>query len=89
MAQSEWRGEWALFSDSFRSTVAGLVEELGGTVSAAKPGDDRRAAGAHVILRSDTAIDDPPTKPIDLARLQENIAASTPPFCPATRCSAC
>ncbi len=50
MAQSEWRVELALFSDSFRSTVAGLVEELGGTVSAAKPGDDRRAAGAHVIL---------------------------------------
>ncbi len=50
MAQSEWRVELALFSNSFRSTVAGLVEELGGTVSAAKPGDDRRAAGAHVIL---------------------------------------
>ena len=50
MAQSEWRVELALFSDSFRSTVAGLVEELGGTVSAANPGDDRRAAGADVVL---------------------------------------
>jgi two-component system response regulator HydG len=50
MAQSEWRVELALFSDSFRSTVAGLVEELGGTVSAANPGDDRRATGADVVL---------------------------------------
>jgi two-component system response regulator HydG len=50
MAQSEWRVELTLFSDSFRSTVAGLVEELGGTVSAANPGDDRRAAGADVVL---------------------------------------
>jgi two-component system response regulator HydG len=50
MAQSEWRVELALFSDSFRSTVAGLVEELGGTVSASKPGDDRHPAGADVIL---------------------------------------
>jgi two-component system response regulator HydG len=50
MAQSEWRVELALFSDSFRSTVAGLVEELGGTVSASKPGDHRHAAGAHVVL---------------------------------------
>jgi two-component system, NtrC family, response regulator HydG len=50
MAQSEWRVELALFSDSFRSTVAGLVEELGGTVSAAKPGDERRAVGADVVL---------------------------------------
>jgi two-component system response regulator HydG len=50
MAQSEWRVELALFSDSFRSTVAGLVEELGGTVSASRPGDDRHAAGADVML---------------------------------------
>jgi two-component system response regulator HydG len=50
MAQSEWKVELALFSDSFRSTVAGLVEELGGTVSATSPGDDRRAAGADVVL---------------------------------------
>ena len=50
MAQSEWRVELALFSDSFRSTVAGLVEELGGTVSAANPGDDRRATRADVVL---------------------------------------
>jgi DNA-binding NtrC family response regulator len=50
MAQSEWRVELALFSDSFRSTVAGLVEELGGTVSASKPGDDRHPVGADVIL---------------------------------------
>jgi DNA-binding NtrC family response regulator len=50
MAQSEWRVELALFSDSFRSTVAGLVEELGGTVSASRPGDDRHPAGADVIL---------------------------------------
>ena len=50
MAQSEWRVELALFSDSFRSTVAGLVEELGGTVSAANPGDDQRATGADVVL---------------------------------------
>jgi DNA-binding NtrC family response regulator len=50
MAQSEWRVELALFSDSFRSTVAGLVEELGGSVSASKPGDDRHPAAADVIL---------------------------------------
>ncbi|HJR50663.1 MAG TPA: sigma 54-interacting transcriptional regulator [Gemmatimonadales bacterium] len=50
MAQAEWRVELALFSDSFRSTVAGLVEELGGTVSASKPGDDRHPAWADVIL---------------------------------------
>ena len=50
MAQPEWRVELALFSDSFRSTVAGLVEELGGTVSASRPGDYRHPAGADVIL---------------------------------------
>jgi two-component system response regulator HydG len=50
MAESEWRVELALFSDSFRSTVAGLVEELGGSVSSSKPGDDRHPAGADVIL---------------------------------------
>ena len=50
MAQAEWRVELALFSDSFRSTVAGLVEELGGTALASKPGGEERAAGADVIL---------------------------------------
>ena len=50
MAQTEWRVELVLFSDSFRSTVANLVEELGGTASASKAGDDRHAAGADVIL---------------------------------------
>ena len=50
MAQSEWRVELTLFSDSFRSTVAGLVEELGGMVSVSKPSDDRRAAGPDVVL---------------------------------------
>jgi hypothetical protein len=41
MAQSEWRVELTLLSDSFRSTVAGLVEELGGTASASKPAADQ------------------------------------------------
>ena len=50
MAQAEWRVGLALFSDSFRSTVAGLVEELGGTVSTSKPAHDRHPAGADVIL---------------------------------------
>jgi two-component system response regulator HydG len=50
MAQAEWRVELALFSDSFRSTVAGLVEELGGTALVSKPGGEERAAGADVVL---------------------------------------
>jgi two-component system response regulator HydG len=50
MAESDWRVELALFSDSFKSTIAGLVEELGGAVSVSTPGDDRHPAGAEVIL---------------------------------------
>jgi DNA-binding NtrC family response regulator len=50
MAKSEWRVELTLFSDSFRSTVAGLVEELGGTVSASKPGAELARTGGDVVL---------------------------------------
>ena len=50
MAQAEWRVELALFSDSFRSTVTGLVEELGDAVSASKPGGDQHAWNAVVTL---------------------------------------
>ena len=50
MAQSEWRVELVLFSDSFRSTVAGIVEELGGTVSASKSGGEPARPGGDVVL---------------------------------------
>ena len=39
-----------LFSDSFRSTVAGIVEELGGKPSESKPGADETRASADAVL---------------------------------------
>ena len=50
MAQYEWRVELTLLSDSFRSTVAGLVEELGGTASASKPAADQTRRTVDVVL---------------------------------------
>jgi two-component system, NtrC family, response regulator HydG len=50
MAESDWRVELTLFSDSFRSTVAAIVEELGGRMSASKPGGDQARASADVVL---------------------------------------
>ncbi len=50
MADTEWRVELVLFSDSFRSTVAGLVEELGGTPSASKPGAESARSTADAVL---------------------------------------
>ena len=50
MAQAEWRVELVLFSDSFRSTVAGIVEELGGTVSASRPGTGAGRTDVAVVL---------------------------------------
>jgi two-component system response regulator HydG len=50
MARTEWRVELTLFSDSFRSTVAGIVEELGGTVSASKPGPGQARSPADAVL---------------------------------------
>jgi two-component system response regulator HydG len=50
MAQSEWPVELVLFSDSFRSTVAGLVEELGGTVSASRSGGEPARPGGSIVL---------------------------------------
>ena len=37
MAASEWRVGLIVFSDSFRSTVAGIVEELGGRAIEVQP----------------------------------------------------
>ena len=50
MAHAEWRVELTLFSDSFRSTVASIVEELGGKVLVSKPGPDRARPRADVAL---------------------------------------
>jgi two-component system response regulator HydG len=50
MAGSEWRVELVLFSDSFRSTVAGLVEELGGAPSVSRPGAARARSAASAVL---------------------------------------
>jgi two-component system, NtrC family, response regulator HydG len=50
MPQPEWRVELILFSDSFRSTVAGVVEELGGAPVESKAGTDAPRVPADVIL---------------------------------------
>jgi DNA-binding NtrC family response regulator len=50
MAASEWRVDLVLFSDSFRSAVAGLVEELGGTPSASRPGAEPARSTADAVL---------------------------------------
>jgi two-component system response regulator HydG len=50
MAASEWRVELILLSDSFRSTVAGIVEELGGRPAASRPGADPARASADAVL---------------------------------------
>src|SRR5687768_16712877 len=50
MAESEWRVDLVLFSDSFRSAVAGLVEELGGTPSASRPGAEPARSTADAVL---------------------------------------
>ncbi len=50
MAASEWRVGLILFSDSFRSTVAGIVEELGGRAVEVKPGGDEARPPTDVTL---------------------------------------
>ena len=50
MAASEWRVGLILFSDSFRSTVAGIVEELGGRAVEVKPGGDEARPATDVTL---------------------------------------
>jgi two-component system, NtrC family, response regulator HydG len=50
MAASEWRVGLILFSDSFRSTVAGIVEELGGRGVEIKPGGDEARPATDVTL---------------------------------------
>ena len=50
MAASEWRVGLILFSDSFRSTVAGIVEELGGRTVEVKPGGDEARPTTDVTL---------------------------------------
>ena len=50
MAQPEWRVGLILLSDSFRSTVAGVVEELGGAPIESKAGTGAGGDSADVIL---------------------------------------
>jgi two-component system response regulator HydG len=50
MAESEWRVGLVVVSDSFRSTVAGIVEELGGAPSDSRPGADLGTPVPHVSL---------------------------------------
>ncbi len=50
MAEPEWRVELVLFSDSFRTSLANIVEELGGVVSVSTPGADGARASVEVVL---------------------------------------
>ena len=50
MAAAEWRVGLILFSDSFRSTVAGIVEELGGRAVEVKPSGDEARPATDVTL---------------------------------------
>ncbi|MBA3319800.1 MAG: hypothetical protein H0T50_17145, partial [Gemmatimonadales bacterium] len=50
MAELEWKVGLILFSDSFRSTVAGIIEELGGRPSESKPGADGERTAADALL---------------------------------------
>ncbi len=50
MAEPEWRVGLVLLSDSFRTSVAGMVEELGGAVSVSTPSGDEAPAGVEVVL---------------------------------------
>jgi DNA-binding NtrC family response regulator len=50
MAEPEWRAGLVLFSDSFRSTVAGMVEELGGRAVESSPGTEGARPAADVVL---------------------------------------
>jgi DNA-binding NtrC family response regulator len=50
MAQPEWRVGLVLLSDSFRSTVAGVVEELGGKPLESRPGAGESRTSTDVVL---------------------------------------
>jgi two-component system response regulator HydG len=50
MTQAEWRVELVVISDSFRSTVTGIVEELGGTPSDSRPGAGGRVPADVTLL---------------------------------------
>ena len=50
MAEPEWRVGLVLFSESFRTSVAGIVEELGGVVSVSTPGADDARPGVEIVL---------------------------------------
>ena len=59
MAEPEWRVEMILFSDSFRASVAGVVEELGGAAleSRADTGAGRASADVLLILAGGSEAD--------------------------------